>query len=263
MDAFRHLHWWASLVVFLGPRQALRYLAARAARRASPMRVRVAGLSHPVLVRPARSDMWALWQVFGLGECALRSAALEPVRTIVDAGANVGYASLYYAQAYPDARILAIEPDAENARVASENLRHHANAKVLRGALWHRSAPVEIENPGDQSWAFRVKEKGAGAPAAVPGYTMPELLRTAGFDGASVVKIDVEGAELQLFREGPLDWLDACGRLVIEVHGEDAEDAVVSAMKARPFSLERQGEKLVFTRVAPPAAGAAPRGVSA
>lgn len=50
--------------------------------------------------------------------------ASSRVRTVVDAGANVGFASVYFRSRYPNADVWAIEPDTGNYK----QLRHNTSA---------------------------------------------------------------------------------------------------------------------------------------
>jgi tRNA G46 methylase TrmB len=43
-------------------------------------------------------------------------------KVIVDAGANIGLASIYFANKYPDAKIIAIEPEQSNFELFKENV---------------------------------------------------------------------------------------------------------------------------------------------
>ena len=55
---------------------------------------------------------------------------------IVDAGANVGMASVYFALRYPGACIIALEPDGANVRALMENARRFQNIQPIKcGAL--------------------------------------------------------------------------------------------------------------------------------
>jgi predicted O-methyltransferase YrrM len=77
-----------------------------------------------------------LRQVFGRNEYAIGDRQLEEriwtrysdivkarqTAVVVDAGANIGLASLWFANQYPKAKIVCIEPDPENFRILKENL---------------------------------------------------------------------------------------------------------------------------------------------
>jgi hypothetical protein len=78
---------------------------------------------HKLEVRPADSDLFILSQIFGWKEYNIDSDRLARLRKvasdwqatgieplIIDAGANVGYSSLYFAGLFPGACVLAIEP---------------------------------------------------------------------------------------------------------------------------------------------------------
>ncbi|MBV9452789.1 MAG: FkbM family methyltransferase, partial [Rubrobacter sp.] len=75
---------------------------------------------------------------------------------IVDGGANVGYSSIYFAEKYPDTRIIAVEPNPENCALFRKNCSVYPNIELIQGALWTSTADLVIENPTAESWAFRV-----------------------------------------------------------------------------------------------------------
>jgi hypothetical protein len=79
---------------------------------------------------------------------------------------------------------------------------------------------------------------------------MRSLLGRSGFPRIDVLKVDIEGAELELFT-GPTDWLASVDCVVVETHdrfrpGSDA--AVREALAADFVELPRSGENLVFRR---------------
>lgn len=245
----RHLIRAAKLLWLLGPLQATRFALSRF-RGDDQMQLRLGGLPHPVECRPRGSDVQCLWQIFGLRDCQVELP--EDPEVIIDAGANVGYASVFYATKYPGARIIAVEPDRENLAVAAANLSHYSNVTLVRGGLWSRRTNLVIENPEDQPWAFRVKETDEAAADGFPGFTLSGLLRDLRLDHVDLVKIDIEGAEKEVFARGPLDWLDLCRVLVIEVHGAEARDIVEEKIRQRCRSVRRRGEKLVYRLGADP-----------
>src|SRR5688500_19248701 len=73
-----------------------------------------------VLVRPNTSDVWTFEKIFISREYDLSFVDVDP-RTIVDVGANVGYASVYFASKYPRARIIAVEPEATDFALLKRN----------------------------------------------------------------------------------------------------------------------------------------------
>jgi Methyltransferase FkbM domain len=58
----------------------------------------------------------------------------------------------------------------------------------------------------------------------VEGYTMTEILDRSGFDRVDLLKVDIEGAERELFSSQDVSWLDRVGAIAIEFH-EDSRSA--------------------------------------
>src|SRR5215472_6313478 len=128
-----------------GPKLGFRWYSARVIARVPLLRPRVAViqppvLAHPVLVRMnPSSDEHVFDQLFVRGEYSLVGDCLPHLRTILDLGANVGFASGCIATRYPDARILAVEPDPESYQLCVKNLAPYGGRiRILQGAVWSR-----------------------------------------------------------------------------------------------------------------------------
>lgn len=207
----------------------------------------VPGFEYSVSARPGTSDAAAFEQVFG-GAYAL-DLPFEP-RLILDLGANVGYASVDLALRYPKARVVAVEPEPSNAALLRRNVTALGRVEVVEAAVWPRTGTVALEDPGKGKWGMRVQAGGrAGVVRAV---TIPELLADAGAERADLVKIDIEGSELDLFSE-ETGWLTQVGALVIELHDrfrpgcQDAVERTV-AQSGVPFRKLRYGADVLYVR---------------
>ncbi len=203
------------------------------------------GFACPVFCRPKTSDIFPMWQVFGIKEFDIAQSFTPEI--IIDAGANTGYGSVFYAAKFPHARILAVEPDSENLEMVELNLKPFPNVQVVHGAIWWRNTDLVIKNPKADYWSFRVCEAESSEINSIPGFTIQTLLDNYGLSHVDLVKMDIEGAEGELFRKGDLEWLDLCRVLVIEVHGDSAFKIVDDTMKKRGFICKRKGEKLIYS----------------
>jgi hypothetical protein len=84
---------------------------------------KVPGVPHPVQMRVGgSSDPEAFDQIFIDAILAEVVAGVDAARVIVDLGANVGYSSVFFLNAFPDAFVLAVEPDPQNANICARNL---------------------------------------------------------------------------------------------------------------------------------------------
>lgn len=208
-------------------------------------RLRVKGIHAPVHARLNNSDLSVLYQVFGLRECEVDVP--EP-SLIIDGGANVGYASLYLAERYPRAQIIAVEPSDGNCEIFHLNCAAHPNVRLVQGGIWSKRCLLEVCDPGERGWMIQVREATARTAASIEGYSIADLTAQTGRESIDILKLDIEGTEALLFSEGDLSWLDRVHCLIIETHGEAASSLVCDAMRARHFNHQVSGEKHVFTR---------------
>src|SRR5207249_6306160 len=103
-------------------------------------------------IRQWSSDLECLEQIFVHEEYSI-PFTLKP-RVIVDAGANIGAASLYFAHKYPEAKIFALEPELSNFQLLEENCATHPNIVPIRAALWSQTENVALADPNADNWAF-------------------------------------------------------------------------------------------------------------
>jgi FkbM family methyltransferase len=206
------------------------------------------GTAHPVYLRPGGTDA-------GIAEAALirqYHACLRPkfpVSLIIDAGAYAGYTSVFFANRYPGAEIVALEPDAENYSLAKMNLSpYHQRVKLFNAAVWYKSGPIRVV-PAERSDSTRVAENiddMEGYPCV--GFDMMTLLKQSGQQRISIFKCDIEGAEEFIFNEDADLWIDNTDSIFMEIHGVRAYDAVYSTMRRHPFKVFTNRELHVFFR---------------
>jgi FkbM family methyltransferase len=177
------------------------------------------GARHTVSLRIRTSDVPTFREVF-LQEGYRLSLRTAP-RVIVDAGANIGLTSVYFAIRFPQARIVAVEPEASNCAMLVANARPYPSITVVQAALWNENAMIDVIDPGKGKWGFQTRNSGndAAGPAVgrVPAVTVDALMRAHAIDFIDVLKIDIEGAEREVFAD-PSAWIDRVGVIVIELH---------------------------------------------
>jgi FkbM family methyltransferase len=181
------------------------------------MSVRPRGIQSRVFLRPNTTDMSTYRQNLVAHEYDF-DLPFEP-RTILDAGANIGMASLYFANRYPSAKIIAIEPEPSNFRMLEKNVATYPRIHAIRAALWPSEGEVSVAAPSARNgsyghWGFTVSE-GAGVQAI----TVPAILQRFDVDTIDLLKIDIEGAELELF-SGACEWLKHVRCVMIETHDQ-------------------------------------------
>jgi len=208
-------------------------------------------VGHPIQLRHGTSDFQAFRQVFLERQYNLPIVA--SAEYIIDAGANVGLASVYFLSRNRHARIVAIEPDPENFEIARENLRPYADrCRLVHGALWSHSSALAISRGtfGDgRHWATRTIPTSEETNESVRAYTIKELIQIAEFPRIDLLKMDIEGAELQVFRDGPTEFLEQTQCCAVECHDEECVEAYSAATDSTGFQLRKSGELLIAERV--------------
>jgi len=138
------------------------------------------------------------------------SSGRKPV--IVDAGANIGAASIWFRKKYPGAAIVAVEPDPRNLRVLRLNVEGRQEIAVVPAAIGSREGLVRIEDHG-QGWSTRTKRDEGG----VPVITMANAFARVRDGIPFIAKIDIEGFESDLFADNT-EWLNEVYMVAIEPH---------------------------------------------
>ena len=161
---------------------------------------------------------------------------------IVDAGANIGLASIFLARHFPEADFELIEADEANAAVARENIAHCKRMRLHNRALWHEHTQLSIF-PSDDFSTLRVKADKASAGAKlVDTITMADIVGDRSED-LLIVKMDIEGAEREVLSRNN-DWLKANPVIMIEPH-DGVFQAAGSLAGLLAFESYREGMILV------------------
>jgi len=156
-----------------------------------------------------------------------RAAAGKEIKTILDIGANIGCSALFFCLRLPAPEIFCLEPDQSNYARLQLNLSLNPGLGIrcLQAALWTHSGNLNCaqEVREGNEWGCRFTEQtvaGAAIPRTVAAIDIAELQEKSGFGQVDFLKLDVEGAEADLFKSDPfLDFLrDNVSCLALEVH---------------------------------------------
>ena len=133
---------------------------------------------------------------------------------IVDCGAHGGFATKFFSETYPRARIVALEPDEENFELAQGN-NLQERISIRRAAIGNTDGMGKV-NPGHNSLAHRMDSDPNGEIRIM---SIDSILDEERRSGARpfIVKIVIEGSEDDLFEKN-VDWIDAFPVLIIELH---------------------------------------------
>ena len=204
----------------LGARGLLTVSFAKLTKKQTELRIKRPDIQFPFYVRVPSSDESAYKKVFIYSECNLN--VKTPPKTIVDAGANIGLVSIYYANKFPEAKIVAIEPEESNFDILERNTAPYKNIHLIQGALWHENTDIDLVDPGLDKWGFMTFDSDDYDTEkkfchSVKGITMDRIMEIHNLDSIDILKMDIEGAEREVFQD-PSSWIRKVDALIVELH---------------------------------------------
>ena len=193
------------------------------------------------------SDIQVYGQVFvkkeyeALVEKILAHRKSSDIRFIIDAGANVGFTSLYLQQTFPGAFFLALEPDEKNLEQLKKNFKLNDlnNTELHLSGLWSSDVWLQINRDADEGkeWSYYVTA--SAKPTNLKGISLSTLLDKTEFSLIDILKIDIEGGEKELFskEETISPVLKKTRFIAMEIHDHLADrQHILSILEKNNFS---------------------------
>jgi FkbM family methyltransferase len=219
----------------------------------------VPGFPVRLFVRLATTDVYVFNSIYREGQYDW-DFPVAP-RVIVDAGAYTGLSSAFFAMRYPDALIIAIEPDEQNFELLLHNTASFSNVHAIRAALWSESGSVCLMDPGVGSWGFRLNGSAdsSGPVAATPSaksiraITVTDVLREYELERIDLLKLDIEGSEKEVFVNSD-PWIGYVDAICLELHDRfkaGCSRAFFKAVDDFPIELRRGEDVLVVREQSP------------
>ena len=236
----------------IGPLKMAEYLVRTTISRLTKrqMEFRLPHMANPVAIRTGMSDMQVFHDIFIWGEYGFLKPVAERT-TLLDIGANVGYSSTYFAGIYPKCEVVAVELMHSNFEQLSRNTAFLGNRiRTVEAAVWSHNDGVSIADDtfrdGD-AWSHHASEAEDGK-SLVPSITMLNLMQQHAMPRVNICKIDIEGAEYELFAPGNRRWVNKCDVILLEIHEDLATFDIVAAMQADGFHSFTAHELTIFYR---------------
>lgn len=195
----------------------------------------VGGRTYPIRMR--RCDVFTVAEMFYERQYALQSTVTSG-GVIVDAGANIGLASIYFYAQYPGSRIFAFEPAPTNFRYLEHNVAHLDGVTVENVALGAEDGQTTLHFARHNAVHSTVHTADAtGVTATVDVLALGPYLDRQGVDRIELLKLDVEGAEMMVL-DGLGDRLDKVQVAVGECHEREVDpDAFYGRLREHGLQL--------------------------
>jgi FkbM family methyltransferase len=204
-------------------------------------------LEHKVFLRRRSSDFLVFEEVF-IDEVYQLPSGTE-AKYIIDAGANIGLAALYFQRSFPGAKIISIEPVTENFHLLMLNTSGYHNITCYQNGLWDKKSNLKITNTTEGDWAFMVEE--TDAEGDISAISINDILIENPTCKIDILKMDIEGSEKEVF-ETNTEWISRTEKIIVEVHEnkrKGATDSVLSALHG--FTFSKKSATYHFENAAP------------
>jgi FkbM family methyltransferase len=205
-------------------------------------KIKLRKYSHPFFYRGGTTDFPILRLIIG-NELVFKN--LKNPKLIIDAGANVGFVSVFYANRFPPSEVIAVEMEESNFEMLKRNTNGYKNIKPVRAALWNHNGGVSFGDSNSKD-SFNLVDQSTNR-YNVPSVTIKELLNDT---TADLIKLDIEGAEVEVLDDMRVNNIQP-KVLVVELHErfrEGCTKALEKYLEGRLFQRKKiyEYEVVVF-----------------
>jgi len=203
-----------------------------------------------VHIRKGSSDFKVFQQVMVFDQYSYNGLNGSPIETIIDLGANVGLSAMYFKTKYPNAQVIAVEPEKHNYEQLVKNVSGFSNVYPLNNAIWYENKEQEIYDGGRGEYAFRIVEANGEKVGTTTCITINDIVKKYNLKKIDILKVDIEGAEKELFMYNYQDWLPMVRCIMVELHDGDhpgCTSAFFRAIADREFTMFCKGENVIIS----------------
>lgn len=186
-------------------------------------------------------ELHALTEIF-IEECYKPKNA---PKTIIDMGANIGLATIWFKLNYPESTIHAYEPNPEVYKVLKINSLQLSNVTVFNEGVSMYDSYIEF-NVGNRSFSSSIYPIINSKKIKIKSTSFDKTIERIG-DNVDLIKMDIEGAEFSVIRLSKK--LSSVKEIIGEVHpeksGNDVNDLIKNLSKTHMVKSNNK-EKSIF-----------------
>lgn len=168
------------------------------------------------------SSTGVLWEVFSNLDYDVK---LKKARIIIDIGAHVGIASLFFSTKYPKSYVFSIEPDPENYKLLLSNiqLNKKKNIKPFNTSVLNNNKEVVFLFKNKHSSMSHTRKdltevKTTNKYKVVKSVKLESFIRKNKIKNVDILKIDVEGSEYEIILNLKPSTFSKIRYIIVEYH---------------------------------------------
>jgi FkbM family methyltransferase len=139
----------------------------------------------------------------------------NPNPVIIDCGSNIGLSIIYFKKLFPEARIIAFEPDDKIFNLLQNNLAafNYSDVTLVNKAVWNSATVLKFDSTGGMGGSVLNNASSANRVIEIQAIRLRDYL----VHPVAFLKIDIEGAEIPVL-EDCKDRLNIVENLFVEYH---------------------------------------------
>ena len=228
-------------------RDGISFILNKRNRKNNLIQIKLYELAHPLHMRNNTTDVPMFYCIYSNREMDV-SFNFKP-DVIVDCGAHIGLSAVLFANRYPSARIFAIEPEASNFEMLLKNTKPYANITCINKGIWNENISLKIKDEGFGNWGYMTETASENDTKSIESISIAELIENYNLSKVDICKINIEGAEKELFEKNYDNWLSKTNSIIIELHDHmkpGCTKSFLSALNNYEFDLSPLGSYLVL-----------------
>ena len=166
---------------------------------------------------------------------------------ILDLGSNIGLTLIHFKKLYPGANVFGFEMDRENFEIALHNISGLQHCWLFNEAVWTKNGEVKYSETDFEDGFNIINDESIPAKKklkVVQATTIDQIILEHSLTRIDYLKMDIEGAEKNIFTETSCDWLDIVQQLNIEGHDATFLGEIIKILQMRGFiCLEDKAHK--------------------
>lgn len=204
-------------------------------------------LAYPFYLRKNTSDIDVFREIIGENLYSI-DFKLEP-KVIIDCGANIGVSAVYLTNKYPESKIICIEPEINNYNLLLKNTFNYTNIICYNTGVWNCNDNLVIDDPGLGDWGFRVQKENNNTTHSFKALTINDIMKKHNIQNVDLLKVNIEGAEKELFESNYDYWIPKTFCMIIELHDHmktGCSQSVLKALNEFDFSIKLKDNKCIY-----------------
>ncbi len=150
------------------------------------------------------------WEIY---EDKCYNFPIKNIKTIVDLGANLGVATVFFKQKFPNASVICVEPTKALHKYFKFNTKTLSKITLIDKPVFGVKTKLDLCGAKYSPSQYYIEGRGYET------ITMPELIKINNLKRIDLLKMDIEGGEFSVLGVNN-SWLKLVDNLIVEIHGE-------------------------------------------